>query len=102
MTAEILELDRGDRRKVRATFKDATGALADPTVVELHVRPPSPAAVVVYSTALAELAHPSVGIYERAITFDTSGRWTLRGEGTGAVVAATSPTEVQVRDDPFD
>lgn len=93
-------LDNGDRRTCRMTFRDAGGSLADPTEVTLHHRKPQRDPVA-YKYTLGEVTRISLGIFEKAITFEISGRHILKAEGDGAIVAATPPLEVNVRHDRF-
>ena len=91
-------LDNGDRRTIRITFRNAAAALADPTDVTLTVKPPRRAAST-YRYSLAEITRASLGVYEKAITFDKPGRWILKAEGTGAIAATTPASEVNVSHD---
>ena len=78
------EYDIGDVVTLRATFRDAAGALANPGAVTLSVRKPDGTLVAPAPTA----TNPSVGMWEYALSPDQSGWWTYRFTGTGANAAA--------------
>lgn len=76
--------DIGDRKLIRATFRDDTDTLADPTDVDCRVLQPDGTELDPAPT----MASTSTGIWETAVTFDDDGIWQIRVEGTGDVVAA--------------
>ena len=66
-------------------FVDAiTGLPADPTTVVLELADPTGTVVTPPS-----VSHPSTGVYKALYTPMMAGVWTVRWEGTGAVVAAS-------------
>lgn len=65
-----------------ATFRDATGALADPTAVTATIMLPNGTKAIVAATKTA------VGIYTANYTPTVNGLHGYRFEGAGAVVAA--------------
>jgi hypothetical protein len=77
----------GDKVKLTATFKDETGALADPTTVVFRALGPS--ASFVYTTPDSHIVRDSIGVYHVILSTDVSGDWAYRFEGTGALTAAT-------------
>jgi hypothetical protein len=79
--------DVGDGVEVRSAFTNLAGAATDPTTITLKVRKPD-ATISTYTYAAAQLTRESAGVFVKSITLDTSGVWTYRFEGTGAVVAA--------------
>lgn len=78
------EHDIGDVITLRATFRDAAGALANPGAVALAVRKPDGTLVTPAPTP----TEASVGVWQHAIAPDQSGWWTYRFIGTGANAAA--------------
>lgn len=74
--------DVGDTRTLTGTFRNAAGALTDPTAVVLTVRKPDGTETVTSTT------HASTGVYTAAVSFDQSGVWRYRFEGTGTVAEA--------------
>jgi len=72
----------GDRVELRVTFRNAAGALADPTTATIMVR--TPAGVESSNTPTKE----AVGVYSHQLTLTQSGTYFYRGKGVGAVVAA--------------
>ena len=74
--------DTGDRERFKATFKDATGALANPTLTVATLREPDGTITTPTTNNL------STGIKAVDITFTQTGRHFLRFTGTGAVVSS--------------
>jgi hypothetical protein len=84
----------GKRCTFRAQFKDAAGALADPTTVRWKVRAPD-GTETLYADDAPETEHPSAGIYTFTFTPSTPGSWVIRVEGLGDVEdAADFPIHV--------
>lgn len=84
-------INPGDVVRVSTTpgFKNAVGALVDPTAVRLVWRVFSDGARTtwVYGTD-PQIARDSVGLYHADIPITLAGTYYFRWEGTGAVVAA--------------
>jgi hypothetical protein len=72
--------DVGDLVTVSITVRDAAEALADPGTVTLKVKPPNQA---VQTYTGGQLAHPSLGVYQRDISLTAEGVWHVRFETTG-------------------
>ena len=68
----------------RGTFK-VSGALTDPTTVNLKVREPS-GTETTYTYA-ATVTRDSLGVFSKAIALSSSGHWAFRWIGTGTVAA---------------
>jgi hypothetical protein len=83
--------DIGQAVSERVTFRDLSGALADPTAVTLRIRTP---AGVVTSYTGAQILRESVGVYSKALAYDMAGYWGIRWEATGAVMAAEEKTVI--------
>lgn len=79
----ITTLTAGTLATVRGTFRDDTGALADPTTVTLKVLKPDGT-----TTTYAAPTHASTGVYEQDVTFADGGDYWLRWESTGAPTVA--------------
>lgn len=78
--------DIGDLVRLTGTFTDATGALADPTVVLAEVRPYVDG---VYGTVVPITpVRESTGVYHADYSPATAGAYLYRIEGTGAVQQA--------------
>lgn len=82
---QINTYDIGDRPRLEVTFKDLTGALADPTAVTAKVK--DPANVVTDYNAVA-VQHASLGVYYIDVDLDQSGTWFYRFDGVGTVKAS--------------
>jgi hypothetical protein len=63
------------------TFRNAAGALADPTTVTAMVM--SPSGLVAEYPAAGDIVHPSTGLYQIAYLPDEWGPWPYRAEGVG-------------------
>ena len=72
----------GDLVQVTGSFTDSTGTLVDPTSVNLQVLNPQG------QTSLQSPSRVSVGVYYANISAVTSGTYSYRFSGTGAVTAA--------------
>ena len=86
--------DKGDRARLKATFSDDAGALADPTAVVLRIKDPTGAVTTPAPT------RDSLGVYSYALSLNAEGEWHYRFEGTGAVEAAGERV-LRVRDSIF-
>jgi uncharacterized protein YfaS (alpha-2-macroglobulin family) len=88
----INEYDKGDSVRCRATFKNSSAALIDPTVVRFKYKDPSGnVATLVYGTD-ASLVKDSDGHYHVDVDADQSGTWFYRFESTGTGQAADEGT----------
>jgi hypothetical protein len=74
--------DIGDVVPVTGTFRNAAGALANPTTVDVLVRAPSGTVTTVANSS------SSTGIYTANITPTEEGVYRYRFTGTGAVAQA--------------
>lgn len=74
--------DVGDVVTITGTFRDASGAVVDPTAVTAQVL--DPAGTVANPTA----TRISAGVYAFTISVTAAGIWRYRLEGTGANAAA--------------
>jgi hypothetical protein len=94
----------GTDRRVTFKFYDHAGAPTDPTTVTVRYRhrttPVADATVLVFGDDEAVL-RDSVGVYLVDIECDRPGRWYARGEGDGAVTAATE-TQWNIAESAFD
>jgi hypothetical protein len=90
--------DIGDGVTLTSTFSVAT-VNTDPTTVTLRVKDPGNN-IDVYTYGAGEITKSDVGIYTKAITLDECGRWYVRWEGTGTVIAAEE-TYFEVRESKF-
>lgn len=69
------------------TFRDKSGALADPTTATFYVEQ---ADGTVTTYALNQATRLSTGVYELTIvTTNVPGRWYYRGQGTSGLVCST-------------
>lgn len=80
--------DRGDLVRLTGTFRDAAGALQDPTTVTLKYQTPSGATTTLVYLTDAALNKSSTGIYYADISLTEDGIWTYRYESTGTGQAA--------------
>jgi hypothetical protein len=78
----------GDVVRLRAAFTDLSGVPADPTAVTVKIR--NPAGTVTTPAAVNDATAVGAFYYDLAVT--SSGTWTYRFEGTGAVTAADEAT----------
>ena len=74
----------GDAVTLTATFKDSSGALADPTDVTLEVQDPN-GTITTYTYSLSTITKSSTGIYTRNVSLTDNGTWEYEWQGTGAV-----------------
>lgn len=72
----------GDSVRLEVEFRDATGALADPTAVQVKVEDPSGT-----ETTYTDETKDAVGQYHKDILASAPGTWHYRWEGSGALVA---------------
>jgi len=78
--------DVGDVVMVTVTFRNAAGALADPSVINVIASHPDGSVVTeVYPTNVHK---DSTGVFHCEVVLDAPGKWWVRGQGTGAVTAA--------------
>lgn len=93
----------GNRAKVTATFRDASGALADPGVVTGKTIEPDGQTITtyVYGAAPANLTRTSQGIYVLEFDLTEVGKWGVRLIGSGSGVTAAAEGHVMVPDSPF-
>lgn len=82
--------DVGDVVRLRGIFKDAAGALANPTTIRLKVRiPTTPTTEVTYTYGVdGGLIRNSVGDHSYDYPPTVSGRYFYRWIGTGSIVTA--------------
>lgn len=80
---------KGTRPAVEVTFRDADGALANPTAVTVITRDPS-GDQLTYATPNAAITNPSTGvwIFEFPAAVTEVGKWWVYVAGTAGVVAA--------------
>lgn len=79
--------------RLSVTFTDAvSGVEADPTTVSLTLSPPDSDDEVV----TAGIVRDSAGVYHYDWTGTIKGNWTIRWQGTGAVVAANIPYTIRL------
>ena len=71
---------KGQPVRLRFTFTNAEGALADPSAVSCIVKSP----IGVTTTYGPEIVRDSTGKYNLVVTPDRQGVWMAHGEGTGA------------------
>ena len=92
---DIVLVRTNDPAVAGSGFKNAAGALADPTTVTLLWRRAGDATTTWTWTAAApgtNIVRDSVGVFRADITVVKSGLHYFRWEGTGAVVAAEEST----------
>lgn len=88
----INEYDKGDSVRCRATFKDSSNALIDPTAVSFKYKNPSGTiTTLVYGTDAA-LVKDSTGNYHVDVNANQSGTWYYRFSSTGTGQAADEET----------
>ncbi len=88
--------------RLSATFKNSTGAVADPTTATVLVRSPSGVNTTKTYPTDAEVVRTSTGVYYFDVTMGESGTWTYRFEGTGSVQAASADKPVQIASSVFE
>jgi hypothetical protein len=87
--------DIGDKVTLKATFKNTSCVIADPTAVSIKIREPD-GSENSYSPLKVD-----TGIYSYDLTFDAHGVWYYRWIGTGAVHTA-GEGRIVVRKSDFD
>lgn len=87
-----VNLVAGTKAKVTATFTDDEDAIGDPTTIVAKVRAPSGGISSYTYGTHPELTRSSLGVYVLEVVLSSSGRWQVRFEGTGAIVAAQEAT----------
>lgn len=85
MTISVLQ--KGDLRRISASFKDLAGAAVDPTTVTFKFTKPS-GVTTSYVYPAAQVVKDSVGNYHVDLSVDASGLWLYRWESTGTGQAA--------------
>ena len=77
------EYFKGQSVRLRFTFTNAEGALADPSAVSAQVKSP----LGITTTYGPEIVHDSIGKYSLVVTGDRQGVWVVEGKGTGENVS---------------
>ena len=77
----------GEQVRVKCEFR-VDDVLTDPTGVVFKYKPPVGAIVTYTYGTDPELVKASTGTYHVDLTLTDDGKWEVRFEGTGAVVAA--------------
>lgn len=95
-----VEYDIGDRPTLTFTFRDLDGDLADPTAITFRLLDPDGNETTEDETDATNTT-TGVWVWELPQTFDESGRWFARAEGTETVIAAVE-TQIPVRPSRFD
>jgi len=80
--------DKGDQIRFSATFKNLSGATADPTTIVFKAKKPAGTITTYTFGAGAEIVKDGTGVYHIDLDIDASGDWSGRWEGTGAVKVA--------------
>lgn len=80
----------GTQVRITATFT-ADGTNKDPTTVTLYVQRPRTAL-----STITSVTRDSQGVYHYDVVLDRSGEWLYRWAGTGAVVAGSFDTPINV------
>ena len=91
----MTDINKGDVVRVSTTpgFKNALGALVDPTTVRLLWRVHSNGTLTTWVYGVnAEIVRDSVGLFRADIPVTVAGTHYFRWEGTGAVIAAEENT----------
>ena len=94
------EYDVGDLVRVTLQFTDSSSQPADPSTVRGKLRDPAGQTTTYVFGTDPELIQDSSGTYHFDIDVATPGEWRYRGEGTGAVQAA-SEGRFSARDSAF-
>lgn len=95
--------DKGDVVRLSAVFRDAAGALADPTTVLLKYKPArsnSAPTTLTYGVDVA-LVRDSLGTFHADVAVSQAGAWDYRWESTGTAQAAEAGRFL-VRSNPLD
>jgi hypothetical protein len=85
--------DKGDTALLTVTFRDAAGALTDPTVVKFRAVDPA-GAITNWTYPAAQVTRTSIGVYVAALPLPSSGLWsyywtTEAGAVEDATIAVT-------------
>jgi hypothetical protein len=86
--------------RLTAEFKDATGALVNPTTITFKALKPVSKTVLSYATPATQIVEDSTGEYHVDVVADEPGAWVYRFEATGNVVCAKE-TSFQVASSSF-
>lgn len=87
-------VDIGDVKRLQATFTDVSGALANPTAINLIIREPDGTEI---TKVIGDMTNPSTGVFHFDHTWTVKpGRHIVRLESTGTVATAER-TEFWVR-----
>jgi hypothetical protein len=77
------EYDVGSLVRVTGTFKDSTGAVTDPALVQFkYLTPAGAATTYVYGTH-SQLVKDSTGVYHVDVTLGSTGTYRVRFESSG-------------------
>lgn len=88
-SGENLNYFQGSSIRLKATFKDASAAVADPTTITVAIETPDGSvSSYVYGTD-AEIVRDSTGIYYIDVVVDTPDTWSYSFAGTGTVQAVS-------------
>lgn len=92
----LQQFEPGDRPRISATFRDATGALLDPTTVKfIYTTPAGTKTTYVYLTDAA-LVRASAGVYRVDLPIPTAsasvGKWQV---GFEALDASSNPLSAE-------
>lgn len=91
---------KGQLVRTRATFKDAAGALGDPTIVICRFRAPG-GVFTQYSYGVdAEVVRESLGMFHVDVDAATEGTWSYKWQSTG-FLQATDEKSFRVLDSRF-
>jgi len=80
--------DMGDRRTFDIQFTDVAGLAGDPSSVTFRLGQPDGTVISYVYGAGAEVQRLGVGQYQVQITFDQSGRYHARYEGSSGLTVA--------------
>lgn len=83
-----IEVHKGQSVRVKGTFT-LVGVAADPATAIMKYRNPAGTVVTKIYPTDSEVIREGVGIYYIEIPMATAGRWWVRSESTGSVVAAS-------------
>jgi hypothetical protein len=86
--------DYGDGIRATCTFKDILGVIASPTAVAVKIKDPAGTVTTPAAT------NDATGVYHVDLTLNVEGKWHIRFEGTGTVIAAQE-VQIKVRDSAF-
>jgi len=97
--AQLCEASVGQPVEVTLEFFDIDGVTPKDTTPTGKVMHPDGETVDSYTGG--QVTHVGTGVYTFVFTPSTDGRWYIRGEGTGSLVAAQDGDYVYVPDSPF-